>query len=183
MTDTPQVNLETYMIVPFEIISRHKGEIDFDLLTKRLEDDWETLKGHELDVIDASLIDAAHKKNIYYQAYNYFHPFVRDYWFNPSQVKRYRHTKLAKLHSKVKYYGTHGKEVKEVEFEAVCDLLHFTPNIGMLVLHLKHNHLDLKPRKPVWINCAVYTRHTWNTIMNSQMVNSYLADISLFPLR
>ncbi len=140
MANNPQVNLETYIIVPFEIVSRDKIEIDYDLLKRVLKQEnsnWKSIKDHKLDTIDTSLIDARHKKNIHYQAYNYFHPFVRDYWFDPSLVKRYRHKKLTWVDVGI-YKDQH------VEFEAVCDLLHFTPNIGMLVLHLKHNHLDLK---------------------------------------
>ncbi len=137
MANNPQVNLETYIVVPFEIISRCKEGIDRDLLTKKLNEHWDPKNGHEPDAIDTSLIDTAHEENIRYQAYNYFHPFVRDYWFNPSLVKRYRHKKLAWVDVEI-YKDQH------VEFEAVCDLLHFTPHIGMLSLHLKHSHLDLK---------------------------------------
>jgi hypothetical protein len=145
MVNNPQVNLETYIIVPFEIVSRHKTEINYDDLENAIKfSDWELQTGYTLDKISTSLIDESHKENIYYQLYNYFHPFVHDYWFNQKQVKRYRHSKLAQLHAIVTYYGTNGKEEKEVKFDAICELLHFTPNIGMLVLHLKHNHLDLK---------------------------------------
>jgi len=144
MTNNPQVSLETYIIVPFEIVSRYKEEINRDLLTTRLgESNWELTEGHKLDDIDTSLIDEAYEKNIHYQAYNYFHPFVRDYWFNASLVKRYHHKKLAYLDAVV-VYDDDKEQQQHIKFEAVCDLLHFTPNIGMLVLHLKHTHLDLK---------------------------------------
>ena len=145
MTNNPQVNLETYIIVPFEIIFRHEAEISHDWATTlSRESNWKFQSDHSLDSISSLGLGAEYQKNIHYQAYNYFHPFVRDYWFNQKLIKRYRHEKLAQLHTKVVYDGTHNKEEKEITFDAVCDLLHFTPNIGILSLHLKHNHLDLK---------------------------------------
>lgn len=141
MANNPQVNLETYIIVPFEIVSRHKVEISHDwTVTLAKDSNWKSRSEHSLDSISALGLGAEYQKNIHYQAYNYFHPFVRDYWFNPSQVKRYSHTGVSYLHAVI----YNGIENREVIFDVVCDLLHITPNIGMLVLHLKHNHLDLK---------------------------------------
>lgn len=147
MAYIPEVGLETYIMIPFEIISRHKTGINHKQLEgKLLEAGWELLPDHTPDKISALGLGEKLRKNIRYQAYNYFHPFVRDYWFDQKLVKRYRHVKLAQLHAKVAYSGTNNKEEKEVKFDAVCELLHFTPNIGMLVLHLKSSgeFLNLK---------------------------------------
>jgi len=145
MAYIPEVGLETYIMIPFEIISRHKTVINHNHLEKNLlEADWELLPGHTPDKISDSGLEEKLRKNIRYQAYNYFHPFVRDYWFDQKLVKRYRHVKLAQLHAKVAYSGTNNKEEKEAKFDAVCELLHFTPNIGMLVLHLKNSGKSLE---------------------------------------
>ena len=141
MTKLPNARLETNIIVPFEIATINEIDLNPSLLQIALShSDWKLQPGHTLDRITKGKTDNAERKlddgeqqRIRYQAYNYFHPFVRDFWFDQSLVKRYRHNLLHYLD--VSVYD--GSKSQTVCFDAVSDLLHFTPNIGLLVLHIQ----------------------------------------------
>ncbi len=133
MTWLPETQLETNIIVPFQIARAEGKDIDRMQLLDDLKTDWEELKGHALDRIAKGQLDAAAQERICYQAYNYFHPFVRGFWYDQTLVKRFRHKKLASLEARI----YNGSAEQTINFDAVCDLLHFTPDIAVLVLHLK----------------------------------------------
>lgn len=132
-----KVGLETFIILPFQIAK------DSPTGGFNAEDFRETLvKGgiwtraeniHEPDSLSRVELDECALKRIRYQAYNYFHPFVRRFWYDSNLVQRFRHQKLRTLVTKIK---TWSYEV-EVSFDASADLYHFLPDIGILVLHLR----------------------------------------------
>jgi len=128
------VDLETYIILPFQIA--HKDEqraFNAEEFRKLLEgSDWKGAENiHEPDRIAGKDLDEEALKRIRYQAYNYFHPFVRSFWYDSNLVKRFRHRKLNTL--RTQFFGWSAP----IEFDAVADLYHFLPDIGVLVLHLK----------------------------------------------
>ncbi len=142
MKKLPNARLETNIIVPFEITTIHDNNLNPALLQTALTNsNWALEEGHTLDDITRKGLSIEEQKRLRYQAYNYFHPFVRDFWFNQSLIKRYRHTCLHSLDVSV----CDGSGSQAVGFDAVCDLLYFTPNIGLLVLHIKsHTTINLK---------------------------------------
>lgn len=132
--DVLEIDLETYIILPFQIA--HKDEkcgFDAERFREHLEGgNWKcTANTHDPDRIARQGLDEEDLKRIRYQAYNYFHPFVRSFWYDSNLIKRFRHDKLTTL--KTQFYGLNAS----IEFDAAADLYHFLPDIGVLVLHLK----------------------------------------------
>lgn len=131
MSTTPELTLETFIILPFQLewsdgkapsIGTRADEL------KRLG--WQPIEGHAFDPIAASKLSPEQIARVQYQAYNYFHPFVRAFWFNDDIVQRYRHPALHALEATLGSGDC-------VRFDACCDLLLFQPNIAVLILHLK----------------------------------------------
>ncbi|MDD2744457.1 MAG: hypothetical protein PHV02_19525, partial [Rhodocyclaceae bacterium] len=131
--DLPQVALETYIILPFQIAPGKAGQaFTADKFRAHLQGSaWKKADNiHDPDDIAKQGLDDAALKRIRYQAYNYFHPFVRSFWYDSNLVQRFRHQKLSTLRTEI---GTVGS----ISFDAAADLYHFMPDIGVLVLHLK----------------------------------------------
>ncbi|MEY4979437.1 MAG: hypothetical protein RLZZ352_1707 [Pseudomonadota bacterium] len=131
----PSVHLETYILLPFQVVSSH-DDVKAGQFRENLgnSDLWERAEHiHDTDAISAVGLNADDKARIRYQAYNYFHPFVRSFWYDNDLVQRFRHRKLKTL--KTCFYGLQ----EPIEFTAVADLYHFLPDIGILVLHLQSN--------------------------------------------
>ena len=126
----PKARLETFIIVPFEIgrADRQDWKVG-DLQATLCSAGWKRLAGHEPDRISAHGLDEEALKDIRYQAYNYFHPFVRRFWFDQGLVQRFRRSDVEALECTI---GD-----RTIVLDAVCDLLYFTPDIAVLVLHLR----------------------------------------------
>ncbi|MFA6203148.1 MAG: hypothetical protein WC710_08150 [Gallionella sp.] len=136
--ELPKTQLETFIILPFQIAKPGHMKWKKCEFHEFLKDGgWVKLDSHEPDEISKVDLDETALKRIRYQAYNYFHPFVRSFWFDQNLVQRFRRSDVAELDVKIGQITS--------SFDAVCDLLHFTPDIAVLVLHLKSkNFLDLK---------------------------------------
>jgi hypothetical protein len=136
--DVLGTDLETYIILPFQIAHKNENRgFDAEIFRDSLKDsDWKCAANiHEPDSIAREGLDEAALKRIRYQAYNYFHPFVRSFWYDKNLVQRFRHRKLEML--KAEFHDPQQNKVWTATFDAVADLYHFLPDIGVLVLHLK----------------------------------------------
>lgn len=130
----PTVDLETYIILPFQIAHQdEKRGFDAEVFRKHLEGSHWKRADHiyDPDPIAEQGLDKEALQRIRYQAYNYFHPFVRSFWYDKNLVRRFRHERLKTL--KTEFNGL----AAPIEFDAVADLYHFLPDIGVLILHLK----------------------------------------------
>ena len=68
-----------------------------------------------------------------YQAYNYFHPFVRRFWYDPEKVARFRRTDIAELHVRPSGWGMPDL----VKFKVMqCELIRFDPDVCLLHIAL-----------------------------------------------
>lgn len=131
----PEVELETCIILPFQISASYPGgQLDASALRSYLERSRNWEKAGEIDEPDpiaCAGLDEAQLQRIRYQAYNYFHPFVRRFWYDSKQVQRFRHRSLRALRAQLRQPG------EFIEFAAAADLYHFLPDIGVLVMHLQ----------------------------------------------
>lgn len=136
--------LETYIIIPFGIESNNgnkpvsKKELDSALANGG----WTRLDGHDLDYISGFCLNPREIQRIKYQAFNYFHPFVRRFWYSKKLVTRYRRNGLSKIAVVIGH--------EKIVFKAACDLLYFSHGIGVLSLHLQSEaKLELKSAQRV----------------------------------
>ena len=132
MSTPLELTFETHIILPVQLEWRD----GCSAAAKRSRADelaqlgWQPVAGHDPDPIAASQCAPEQIARIHYQAYNYFHPFVRAFWFNDNIVQRLRHPALHTLKATL-------STGERVTFDACCDLILFQPDIALLVLHLK----------------------------------------------
>ena len=130
-----KVDLETYIILPLQIAHKSGSSVfDAENFRQYLEDSghWQRHTSiHAPDFIAKQGMDTEALKCIRYQAYNYFHPFVRSFWYDENLVQCYRHGRLKTLKAQFNSLDT------PITLDATADFYHFQPDIGILVLHLK----------------------------------------------
>lgn len=163
----PTLTLETHLILPFQLDWNGKPAATGNRADQLKQLGWTPVDHHNFDPIAAAPstrpLDAAQLDRIRYQAYNYFHPYVRAFWFNDTIVKRFRHPKLHTLEVTL-------AAGEPITFRANCDLILFQPDIAVLVVHLAcdtplplptvENGLDqLRRIYPPYI--AGDTQHSW----------------------
>lgn len=135
MSNTPTLTLETHLILPFQLEWQGRKPAATGSRAAELQRlGWAPVTHRDFAPIAAAPgsthLSDTQGARIRYQAYNYFHPFVRAFWFNDTIVKRFRHPQLHALEAVL---GTG----ERVTFRASCDLILFQPDIAVLVLHLK----------------------------------------------
>lgn len=135
MSNEPTLTLETHLILPFQLEWQGGKPTAMGNRADALrQHGWTPVTHHDFTPIAAtprsSSLSDAQRARIRYQAYNYFHPFVRAFWFNDTIVKRFRHPQLCALDVTL-------KDGEQASLRANCDLILFQPDIAVLVLHLK----------------------------------------------
>lgn len=143
----PYVRLETFILLPIALETadrmpiRNAGALE----SQFTQYGWEKLDGHTADAITCQAMGLATSplpeekdeflRRLYYQASNYFHPFVHNFWYDGNLVRHYRRRDVDALEVQIK----EGDQI--LAFAAVCDLYHFVPDIAVMALHLKSEQL------------------------------------------
>ncbi|WP_239236435.1 hypothetical protein [Candidatus Nitrotoga sp. BS] len=137
-------SLTTHIIIPFRLWlvnqdGKYVGAGSLKDFEERLENSqWDSKNNavkHNPNDEDNPSDEDLYRDSHDYQAYNYFHPFVRRFWYDKNKVARFQRTDIKKLHVRLSGFGMPSDPI---EFEVKqCELIRFDPHIGLLHISLK----------------------------------------------
>jgi hypothetical protein len=130
-------NLKTHIIIPFRLWKKKTNGESADTVT--FGDFENYLKCSSWDIYDKATEQQRTEEERDndrcrdYQAYSYFHPFVRRFWYDKNKVARFRRTDIKEFHVRPS-----GQGMPTVTFNVnLCELIRFEPNIGLLHVELE----------------------------------------------